>query len=310
MPLVFSGHPFGTPCLHAACILELFLQSTNHFTSGFFMMRRKINLGVAHKHITIPPHSGTTVLSPLAMDMEIDPPKSSEQQPKAEDLFKAAEAGDASVFKSLSQKQLAEALSLRNDDARSVLHVAVSSSNSEVVKVLLAADESKNVINSVDEDGWSPLHSAASIGNSGIVELLLSKGADVNLKNGGGRSALHYAASKGWLEIAQILISHGAKVNLKDKVGCTPLHRAASTAKSQLCELLIEEGAEVDAVDRLGQTPIMSAVICYNQEVSLLLVRHGADVDVEDKEGYTVLGRASKEFRPLLIDAAKAMLEG
>lgn len=45
-------------------------------------------------------------------------------------------------------------------------------------------------------------------------------------------------------------------------------------------------------------------------QVALLLVRHGADVDVEDKEGYTVLGRATNEFRPALIDAAKAMLEG
>ena len=43
-------------------------------------------------------------------------------------------------------------------------------------------------------------------------------GADVNLKNDGGRTALHYAASKGWLKIAEILISHGAKINLKDKV--------------------------------------------------------------------------------------------
>lgn len=33
-------------------------------------------------------------------------------------------------------------------------------------------------------------------------------------------------------------------------------------------------------------------------------------MDVEDKEGFTVLGRASNEFRPTLIDAAKAMLEG
>lgn len=45
-------------------------------------------------------------------------------------------------------------------------------------------------------------------------------------------------------------------------------------------------------------------------QVALLLIRHGADVDVEDKEGYTVLGRASSSFRPALIDAAKAMLEG
>lgn len=44
-------------------------------------------------------------------------------------------------------------------------------------------------------------------------------------------------------------------------------------------------------------------------QVALLLIRHGADVDVEDKEGYTVLGRASKDLRPVLIDAAKAMLE-
>lgn len=41
-----------------------------------------------------------------------------------------------------------------------------------------------------------------------------------------------------------------------------------------------------------------------------MLIRHGADVDIEDKEGYTVLGRASHDFRPSLIDAAKAMLEG
>ena len=44
--------------------------------------------------------------------------------------------------------------------------------------------------------------------------------------------------------------------------------------------------------------------------VALLLIRHGANVDVKDKEGYLVLGRASDDFRTILIDAAKAMLEG
>ncbi|KAI8025638.1 Adenylosuccinate lyase [Camellia lanceoleosa] len=92
------------------------------------------------------------------------------------------------------------------------------------------------------------------------------EGADVNLKNNGGRTALHYAASKGWLKIAEILLSHGANINLKDKVGCTPLHCAASTGNSELCELLIEEGAKVDAIDKAGQTPLMSAVICENKE--------------------------------------------
>ncbi|KAF4368205.1 hypothetical protein F8388_022838 [Cannabis sativa] len=195
------------------------------------------------------------------MEMEIDSTLQPERQFKAEDLFKAAETGDSSTFQALSKEQLSKSFSLRNEDGRSLLHIAASSSQVEVVKILSAVDEAASVVNSADEEGWAPLHSAASIGNSEIV-------------------------------------------------GCTPLHRAASTGNSELCELLIEEGADIDAVDRSGQTPLMNAVICDNKEVSLLLVRHGADVDVEDKEGYTVLGRASVDFRPILIDAAKAMHEG
>ncbi|XP_054775822.1 uncharacterized protein LOC129284383 [Prosopis cineraria] len=244
------------------------------------------------------------------MDMEVDPPNPEQQQVvKASDLFKAAENGDVSTFQPLSPVNLSDALVLRNEDERSLLHVAASSGHSQMVKILASAEGSAKVINSADEEGWAPIHSAASIGNLEIVETLLDKGADVNLQNNGGRTALHYAASKGWLKIAEILISHGAKINVKDKVGSTPLHRAASTGNSELCELLIEEGAEVDAADRAGQTPLMNAVICQNKEVALLLIRHGADVDAQDKEGYTVLGRAPNEFRPILIDAAKTMLE-
>ncbi|KAL8104599.1 hypothetical protein AgCh_028717 [Apium graveolens] len=198
------------------------------------------------------------------MDMEID----GTTKLKPEELFKAAEAGDTSVFDSLSQPNLVMIFSLRNEDQRSLLHVATSSGHTQVVKILSAVDPLVSGINSADEEGWVPLHSAASSGNVEIVELLLNRGADVNLKNNGGRTALHYAASKGWLKIAQILISHDAKLNVKDKVGCTPLHRAASTGNAELCEFLIEEGAEVDAEDRAGQTALMTAVICDNREVS------------------------------------------
>lgn len=33
-------------------------------------------------------------------------------------------------------------------------------------------------------------------------------------------------------------------------------------------------------------------------------------MDIEDKEGYTVLGRAPKDLRDVIIDAASAMMEG
>lgn len=49
-----------------------------------------------------------------------------------DDLFRAAESGDASVFRSLSSVQMAKLLSLRNEDGRSLLHVAASSGHPEV----------------------------------------------------------------------------------------------------------------------------------------------------------------------------------
>ena len=66
------------------------------------------------------------------MEMEIDPPPRPECQFQHEDLFRAAETGDSSVFKALSKDQLSKSLSLRNEDGRSLLHVAASSGQLEV----------------------------------------------------------------------------------------------------------------------------------------------------------------------------------
>lgn len=66
------------------------------------------------------------------MDMEVDPPKPEQQQVKEGDLFKAAENGDAAIFRALSPENFSKSLSLRNEDGRSLLHVAVSSGHSQV----------------------------------------------------------------------------------------------------------------------------------------------------------------------------------
>ncbi|KAM0881259.1 hypothetical protein ACQ4PT_033053 [Festuca glaucescens] len=232
--------------------------------------------------------------------MEVD---AGEEKPSEKELFLAAESGDADAFSSLAPADLAAALSLRNEDGRSLLHV--------VTALLAAGDQAAaSAVNGKDEEGWAPIHSVASSGNAKIIEILLDQGADVDLATDAGRTALHYTASKGRRAIAETLIARRANVNKKDKFGCTPLHRAASTGNADMCECLIEEGADIDAVDKTGQSPLMHAVICEDRGVALLLIRHGADVDIEDKEGYTALGRASDSFRPTLIDAAKAMLEG
>lgn len=66
------------------------------------------------------------------MEMEIDPPANPPEAADAKLLFTAAESGDAAAFSNLSPDQLRHARSLRNDDRRSLLHVAAASGHAEV----------------------------------------------------------------------------------------------------------------------------------------------------------------------------------
>ena len=65
--------------------------------------------------------------------MEIDNP----EEIKADEVFKAAESGDSSVFDSLSPQNLLKILSFRNEDQRSLLHVAASSGRTQVLTFLI-----------------------------------------------------------------------------------------------------------------------------------------------------------------------------
>lgn len=70
------------------------------------------------------------------MEMEIDNPNNTTRL-KSEGLFKAAEVGDSSVFESLSQQNLLKIVSLRNEDQRSLLHVAASFGHTQVHQLIL-----------------------------------------------------------------------------------------------------------------------------------------------------------------------------
>ncbi|KAK6918655.1 Ankyrin repeat, partial [Dillenia turbinata] len=90
---------------------------------------------------------------------------------KDKNLFKAVESSNVSVFESLSPQQLLCALSLKNEDACPLLHVAASFGQMKVVRILAATGPSISGINSIDEEGWVLLHFAASIGILEIVEI-------------------------------------------------------------------------------------------------------------------------------------------
>ena len=64
-------------------------------------------------------------------------------------------------------------------------------------------------------DQHAALHFAAENGREEVVELLLSKGANVNVSDGFGRTPLHLAAAEGHLEVVKMLVKANAKRDAK-----------------------------------------------------------------------------------------------
>jgi ankyrin repeat protein len=69
-----------------------------------------------------------------------------------------------------------------------------------------------------------------------MVKLLLSRGAEINSRDGEGRTALMWAAQNGRREIVAFLLAQGADVNAEDREGKKALDLAKADGK--LMEIL------------------------------------------------------------------------
>jgi ankyrin repeat protein len=122
------------------------------------------------------------------------------------------------------------------------------------VRALLAEGADPDAL---DDDGRSPLFSAV-LGNSvGVLALLLESGADPNLRDNDGWTPLHFAAQESLPEAARILLGRGADPNVQDNDGATPLWRAVQGARdrAELCNVLRQSGAKDDVPNNRGETP-------------------------------------------------------
>jgi hypothetical protein len=93
-------------------------------------------------------------------------------------------------------------------------------------------------------DGRRLLHFAVSSGSTEVVKLLLAYGAAIDSGDLFGLTPLHVAAAMDRVEIAALLIERGASVNVKHRYGKTPLGAAISTNSKKLIALLLQSGGK------------------------------------------------------------------
>ena len=126
------------------------------------------------------------------------------------------------------------------------------------------------------------------------IKELLKKGADLEAKDGDGRTALMWAAMSGELDVVKYLIDNGVDLEAKDGDGRTALMWAAMSGELDVVKYLIDNGADLEAKDKDGQTALMKVARYGKLDVVKYLAQNGADLEAKDKDGMTALDIARK----------------
>lgn len=188
------------------------------------------------------------------------------------------------------------------------------------------------------------LHDAAEAGDLAGIGGALSDGADIDGRDGGGRTAVLaatqarqpaavaallqaganvdlqddqldnpflYAGAEGLLEILPLIVAAGADPTITNRYGGVAVIPASERGHVETVRyLLTETDVHVNHVNRLGWTALLEAILLSDggprhQEIVALLIEHGADVDLADGDGVRPLAHARARGQTEIV----AMLE-
>lgn len=215
---------------------------------------------------------------------------------------------------------------------RTPLHLAALNGSVEGAKALLAGGSDVNARDALQE---TPLFGAAAKGHREVAQLLIDHKADLKPTNAlWVQTALHKAVQEKQGEIVKLLISIGADVNVKDGDGRTPLFLAVERRDAVSDKALREHGATLTPEDQIylaasagglkevealvqknpalarcrsiaGGTPLHGAAVAGHADVAEFLLRHHAEVDAVNTDGSTPLHHAAAGCQ---IGVAKILL--
>jgi ankyrin repeat protein len=197
----------------------------------------------------------------------------------------------------------------RDSAGLSALHLAVVKDFDKTAELLA----SRANLETRDGQGRTLLHITALGLHEKYIKILLAGGADIEARDDQGATPLILALSAGKWRLAVMLVAAGAQVKVRRKDGLTPLH--FSGGQRDVAEHLLAKGAEVNARDKVGKTPLMMAADDWDPKagnwdpsVIRLLIAHGADINAVDDSGMTPvkIAEAQGNFRAVRVLMAAA----
>lgn len=154
------------------------------------------------------------------------------------DVYDAAACGRIESLRELVARD-PEAVNRRSGDGATALGLAAFFGHLEAVKLLL--DRGAQIDRPATNPAFPfvPIHSAMSAGHQQIVEFLLARGANVNVREGGGLTVLHEAAGLGSLEYVDRFLKLGANPAARTDDGKLPEDFARERGHREVAEMLI-----------------------------------------------------------------------
>ncbi|KAK5131953.1 hypothetical protein LTR08_000465 [Meristemomyces frigidus] len=174
-----------------------------------------------------------------------------------------------------------------HNDGRNPLHEAAANGRHEEVSRLL--QEGRYDIDAKTRARqWTALMLACEQGHLEVVKRLIERKLDINAQNDLGRTALHIASFHDHSRVVSALLQRRplpAEVNVKDGKGRTPFLNAAGEGKTESVRALLHHGACLDELTYYGWTALHLAVENDNVETVKYLIYKGANQDVRILKG-------------------------
>jgi ankyrin repeat protein len=168
-------------------------------------------------------------------------------------------------------------------------------------------------VNVRDGYGRTPLHVAAYRRNGDAITALVRAGADINALENDRYDALTIAAVANDTGTLHLLIHLGANAKqITSRYDGTALIAAAHLGHDGVVKLLIEAGAPLDHVNNLGWTALIESIVLGNggkhhTDTLRALVVAGANVNLADRNGQTPLALArAKRYTAMVQILEKA----